>query len=427
MRCTTILLVLVIVLCQGSPIKRTAHDKVENTCYGKHCTVNINYPAPNSFTPKFAENVTDIVPSVLSIAEVQDQITSLLQNQTKNQVTSQEQIVDLLHSYQESWIQQLQNQQLNQNGLMDLIESLHDSQALSLIMTNNSIEVIQVDNMTRSALLTLPEIAESQKQILATLQKQTVNMAALVNVTTTLLQNQPKLPDASLSQPLPPTDCKDILLQRYSISKVYTIKPWIDGKSYSVYCDMETDGGGWTVIQRRFNGSVDFYRGWEDYVYGFGDLDGEHWAGLDLLYQLTRSRNVQLKIQLEDFGGIKTTYNYHHFRIGSETSSFTLSEKLSFNEHQSAEPDVLKFMKDMPFSTKDHDSYVDSNNQGCPQEYHGAWWYPRCKYSSDKVYSNLNGQYLNQHQYNKTGMFRSSTYYRYYKTLTKSMMKIRPV
>ena len=114
--------------------------------------------------------------------------------------------MELLHTHEDRLFQQLQNQQLSENGILDLTQSLRDSRDLQLITTNNTIEVIQVDNMTRSALLTLPEIAETQKQILATLQNQTVNIAALVDATTKLLQNQPIILGASLSQSFPPRD-----------------------------------------------------------------------------------------------------------------------------------------------------------------------------------------------------------------------------
>ena len=62
-------------------------------------------------------------------------------------------------------------------------------------------------------------------------------------------------------------------------------------------CDMETDGGGWIVIQRRVaQGTVNFYRNWEDYENGFGDLDTEFWIGLGNIYELTNNEEVDLII-----------------------------------------------------------------------------------------------------------------------------------
>jgi len=55
---------------------------------------------------------------------------------------------------------------------------------------------------------------------------------------------------------------------------VYTIKP-DNLPAFDVFCDQTTTGGGWTVFQKRLDGSVDFFLDWRDYKAGLGDLNGE--------------------------------------------------------------------------------------------------------------------------------------------------------
>ncbi|WP_407809616.1 fibrinogen-related protein, partial [Staphylococcus aureus] len=69
-----------------------------------------------------------------------------------------------------------------------------------------------------------------------------------------------------------------------TLSGIYRIWPlnWRTAGSFLVYCDMDTDGDGWTVIQRRgdFKNPVDyFYKNWTDYQMGFGKLTEDFWLG----------------------------------------------------------------------------------------------------------------------------------------------------
>ena len=98
-----------------------------------------------------------------------------------------------------------------------------------------------------------------------------------------------------------------------------------DGKgSFNVYCDMRTDGGGWTVFQRRQDGSVDFYRGWNDYKSGFGQLTAEFWLGNDKIHRLTAARPSSLRVELEDWNGVRVLAKYGKFNIGDEQVKYRL-------------------------------------------------------------------------------------------------------
>ena len=117
--------------------------------------------------------------------------------------------------------------------------------------------------------------------------------------------------------------CFQLRKEGVTSSGLYTINP-DGGKPMQVLCDMTTDGGGWTVFQRRLDGSVDFYLGWASYKRGFGKLNGEFWLGNDNLHRLTTADNVSLRVDLEDFDGNITYAEYTTLRVANESDKYRL-------------------------------------------------------------------------------------------------------
>ncbi|MCL4163804.1 UNVERIFIED_CONTAM: hypothetical protein GTU68_059073 [Idotea baltica] len=146
----------------------------------------------------------------------------------------------------------------------------------------------------------------------------------------------------------------------------------------SVFCDQITDGGGWTVIQRRADLPLreDFFRGWLDYQIGFGNLTGEFWLGLDNIHALVNETHMELRVDLEDFDGEKRWAKYDLFHIEDSAGKYRL--KLG------DAGDALSIDSDQQFSTKDAD-HDSSSRLNCAEECKGAWWYKDCSHS------NLNG------------------------------------
>ena len=92
-----------------------------------------------------------------------------------------------------------------------------------------------------------------------------------------------------------------------------------------VYCDQETEGGGWIVFQRRKDGSVNFFRNWKDYKIGFGELEGEFWLGNDNIHHFTSPVRFELRIDLQDFEHNRKYAHYRNFMIGSEAKGYILT------------------------------------------------------------------------------------------------------
>ncbi|CAH1239300.1 FIBCD1 [Branchiostoma lanceolatum] len=188
-------------------------------------------------------------------------------------------------------------------------------------------------------------------------------------------------------------DCADLFLVLYWTNAVqdgvFPIKPESSTDHFDVYCDMTTDGRGWTVIQRRFEGKVNFNRNWADYKKGFGRVEGEHWLGLDKMHNLTTHNSYELYVELEDWEGNFAYAKYDTFSIGDESTDYTLN----IGGYSGVAGDsMIYYGNGMKFSTTDVDNDVSSNAH-CAQWVSGGWWYSSCANSV------LNGPYFQLEDY----------------------------
>ncbi|XP_063402248.1 fibrinogen-like protein 1 [Mytilus trossulus] len=168
-------------------------------------------------------------------------------------------------------------------------------------------------------------------------------------------------------------DCSHIRWNPTKPSGVYTIYP-DEFNGIQAYCDMSTDGGGWTVIQRRIDGTTNFDRIWVEYREGFGDPKKEYWLGNKYLNILTTNGKYELRIDLTDTNNKMTYAVYKTFSVGDENSQY----KLTSEGYSGTAGDAMKRNNGMKFSTKDRDN--DTHRSSCASVY-GAWWYWSCSFS----------------------------------------------
>ncbi|KFB50580.1 AGAP011197-PA-like protein [Anopheles sinensis] len=199
----------------------------------------------------------------------------------------------------------------------------------------------------------------------------------------TLSTNSPNLLDLCSTRLKGPfRTCKEVP------SKVpgrYLIQPGETDEPFVAFCEQIRFGGGWLLVQRRFDGTLNFNRHWKEYREEFGSTEGEYWIGLERLHRLTTAQSVELLVEMEDFAGNYGYAWYKEFAIGNETEQYVL-KKLS--GYRGTAGDSLAAHKGMKFSTVDRDNDLADGN--CALRNGGGWWYFKCHPS------NLNGYYLNK-------------------------------
>ncbi|KAF3829459.1 angiopoietin-related protein 6 [Mirounga leonina] len=238
----------------------------------------------------------------------------------------------------------------------------------------------------------------------------------------TLRQQGPLASPMPAGHPAVPTkptgpwqDCAEAHQAGHRQSGVYELR--LGRHVRSVWCEQQLEGGGWTVIQRRQDGSVNFFTTWQHYKVGFGQPDGEYWLGLEPVHQLTSRGDHELLVLLEDWGGRGARARYDSFSLEPESDHY----RLRLGQYHGDAGDSLSWHNDKPFSTVDRDR--DSYSGNCALYHRGGWWYHACAHSNLNGVWHRGGHYRSRYQ---DGVywaeFRGGAY-----SLKKAAMLIRPL
>ncbi|XP_075944314.1 angiopoietin-related protein 4-like isoform X2 [Anarhichas minor] len=182
-------------------------------------------------------------------------------------------------------------------------------------------------------------------------------------------------------------DCHDLFVRGQRASGVYKIQPQ-SSRPFNVLCEMTSEGG-WTVIQKRQDGSKNFNQLWESYKKGFGNLNGEFWLGLENIHSLSKQGQYVLQVELSDWAGEQQQQQQqqearYRFQLEGEEKTFALH--LEQTSSSGAQENMTTAESGLPFSTADRDNDLAAD-VNCAELLSGGWWFSSCGES------NLNGRY----------------------------------
>ncbi|XP_044536118.1 fibrinogen gamma chain isoform X1 [Gracilinanus agilis] len=237
-------------------------------------------------------------------------------------------------------------------------------------------------------------------------------------------------------------DCQDIANKGATVSGLYFVKPLKAKKQFLVYCEIDSAGNGWTVLQKRVDGSVDFKKNWIQYKEGFGYLsptgNTEFWLGNEKIHLLSTQTQIPyaLRIELEDWSGKTSKADYAMFKVGSEADKYRLTYGYfiggdagdAFDGYDFGDDPSDKFFTShlgMQFSTWDNDN--DKFEGNCAEQDGSGWWMNKCHAG------HLNGVYYQGGTYSKSsttngydnGIIWATWKSRWY-SMKKTTMKIIP-
>ncbi|MEE6481407.1 hypothetical protein FKM82_012854 [Ascaphus truei] len=379
------MLVAMSTVLAGTEEENTLVEKVANACPIKmknggkcdeddNCPYQINLPPMTIQLPKQFQLLEKTLKEVQSLKEMVNNIRRSCQDcklqadDNLEKESHEQQVSELPESGQSNQIQELQ--------------SKVKKMSISLKNAKNQINTLQGQLETMNPL----NINNVENYVDNRMANLTYKLNSLDNKCSSNCPLLEALPSIQLIY----KDCSDHYKAGKKVNGIYRVTPDPKNKTFEVYCDMESMGGGWTLVQIRKDGSTSFNRTWNDYKIGFGNLSGEFWLGNDKLHLLTRSSDMMLRIELEDFKGIREYAKYDQFYVANEY----LKYRLSVSGYSGTAGDAMHFSKqynhDQKFFTtpdKDNDRYPSGN---CGAYYSSGWWFDAC------MSANLNGKYYDK-------------------------------
>ncbi|XP_056144250.1 angiopoietin-related protein 6 [Lampris incognitus] len=269
---------------------------------------------------------------------------------------------------QNQFIARLEKQCQCKNTTPSLLVTTEPPKGQSNVHRNYSSEANEMTNDVQRDQSASPPRQEKQMEV-----------SAQPSVTASTPTDLPFISFPVTKTPGPWRDCKHVLDSGETTSGIYLLRPQSANRLLQAWCEQSRAQGGWTVIQRRQDGSVNFFRTWEQYKQGFGNLDGEYWLGLEHLYWLTKQAPYKLRVALEDWHGRQVFAEYDSFQLEPESDWY----RLRLGEYHGNAGDSLSWHNNKAFTTLDRDK--DGYSGNCAHYQKGGWWYHMC------AHSNLNG------------------------------------
>ncbi|XP_077352370.1 angiopoietin-related protein 6 isoform X2 [Festucalex cinctus] len=261
------------------------------------------------------------------------------------------------------------------------------------------------------------EISNDLQRDLSALQQDNPLGALIPSTTTSPSTGQPVISFPVTKTPGPWRDCQHVLESGETTSGIYLLRLQNANRLLQAWCEQNQAQGGWTVIQRRQDGSVNFFRTWEQYKHGFGNLDGEYWLGLEHLYWLAKQAKYKLRVVLDDWQGRQVFAEYDSFRLEPESDWY----RLRLGQYRGTAGDSLSWHNNKAFTTLDRDK--DGYTGNCAHYQKGGWWYHMC------AHSNLNGVWYRGGHYRsryQDGVYWAEFHGGSY-SLKRVLMMVRPI